>query len=459
MKTTKTILKNIFPTFLLFTLCLSSVSSFGQKTDHREEVRALFWGANDKHANDTFVPEKWENESAVIIFQKILYQYRKLSKRRFVESESLRRRIKLQDQSAIDEYSEFTISNPYKDQKYSRYKWEKSIAELKIIKPDGTINEVDMSQAIKVDANGNTNAEKIAIPGLEPGDILDFYYYTGNTEYVLTSKSFNPLVSTLSAAYPIVEQELVFEIDNEIFFSAQVYNGAPQLKSVTSKDDDFKVYKMVDKDRAKNEDLRWYYSLREEPVLKSQVHLVVKDKYLDQWLNLKGNRGERQYSISKDELLQRYKEAFKFGSLSSANKNEYKNLLKTEKDKRKILQEVYDQERYDRVMRFLEPMTLIQEDIKPHIYDIAFSGFPTDRGMMGYMAKFCDELDIDFEVLVIARRDISELKDLLLEDEVEYLLKVNLEEPIYLSNWYVSQLGKWLLFRLQHTLITIPLKH
>ena len=61
----------------------------------------------------------------------------------------------------------------------------------RIFKPDGRVVEVDMKQAL-TESTGKKGKEaaqhKIAIPGLEVGDVLDYFYYTelyflGNQQY------------------------------------------------------------------------------------------------------------------------------------------------------------------------------------------------------------------------------------------------------------------------------------
>ena len=56
---------------LLLALC-GSIASAQKSSDKAEET---YWGANDTYKNATDVPDKWKNESAVIIYKFENYSY------------------------------------------------------------------------------------------------------------------------------------------------------------------------------------------------------------------------------------------------------------------------------------------------------------------------------------------------------------------------------------------------
>ena len=61
-------MKKILPVLLLF---ISAVVSAQDK----DEVVKMFWGINDAEAKATEVPDKWKDESAVILYE-YNYYYR-----------------------------------------------------------------------------------------------------------------------------------------------------------------------------------------------------------------------------------------------------------------------------------------------------------------------------------------------------------------------------------------------
>src|SRR5690349_11068935 len=124
------------------------------------------------------VPDNWTQESAVIIAQKIDYAYvRKTMSSGMTIKEYVRKRIRLQDKNALEKFSEFY---------YATYGKKTDVA-YSIIKASGKVIPVNLSKGIEVDKDvdnvyrpiyltRNTSFFKIAIPDLEIGDIIDYYY-------------------------------------------------------------------------------------------------------------------------------------------------------------------------------------------------------------------------------------------------------------------------------------------
>src|SRR6476661_10165705 len=86
----------------------------------------------------TAVPDKWKNESAVIIGQKTEYLFTRVSLNRNSAvvriNEYIHKRIKLQDKNALEKFSTFYYVTMGKD----------GSAEYKIIKANGREENVDM---------------------------------------------------------------------------------------------------------------------------------------------------------------------------------------------------------------------------------------------------------------------------------------------------------------------------
>src|SRR5690349_13818246 len=92
---------------------------------------------------ETAVPEKWKNESAVIIGQKTEYLFTRLSLSRSSAvvriHEYIHKRIKLQDKNSLETFSTFYYVTMGSDGK----------AEYKVIKANGKEVNIDMSKAIE----------------------------------------------------------------------------------------------------------------------------------------------------------------------------------------------------------------------------------------------------------------------------------------------------------------------
>jgi hypothetical protein len=179
------------------------------------------------------VPDKWKIESAVILAQKIDYAYlRKSMANVMTIREYVRKRIKLQDKNALENFSEFYYG--CMEETDVAYSVIKITVEVKI----------DLSNAIEVNKDvpgiykpiyltSNTSFYKLAIPDLEIGDIIDFHYESA--EDVALQKGygeFTPYVFTLTYNYPVLYQKFQFDLDKGTNAMFKSYNGAPNSGKV-----------------------------------------------------------------------------------------------------------------------------------------------------------------------------------------------------------------------------------
>ncbi len=185
----------------------------------------------------TAVPDKWKNESAVIIGQKTEYLFtRVLSGRNYTTivriNEYIHKRIKLQDKNALEKFSTFYYVTMGKD----------GSAEYKIIKTNGKEETVDMKTAVEDDKDIdpvykpifyslNIKSLKIAIPDLEVGDIID-YILRSTIDWDMKAEGigFKPFIFSLTNNYPTMYQQYRFTMVNGMKVQYRNYNGAPNLQ-------------------------------------------------------------------------------------------------------------------------------------------------------------------------------------------------------------------------------------
>ncbi|MEP7237672.1 MAG: DUF3857 domain-containing protein, partial [Ferruginibacter sp.] len=233
--------------------------------------------------NVTTVPEKWKNESAVIIGMKEEYLFKRQALRgKNVTGvnikEYVHKRIKLQDKNAVEKFSTFYYVTMGSDGK----------AQYTVIKSDGKKTDIDMKSAIEEEQDIpdiykpiffklKVKSMKIAIPDLEVGDIID---YTINSTLDWDMKTeginFTPFIFSLANNYPTLYQQYRFTMANGMKVKYRSYNGAPNLKfdgkaSVYGERESYLSYFFLDKDREKSTDERWSYELRSTPSVKFRV--------------------------------------------------------------------------------------------------------------------------------------------------------------------------------------------
>ena len=137
--------------------------------------------------------------------------------------------VKINDTNAAEYFTEFSV-DPFTihESKNFVYYSIKPAFGARIIKPDGTVNIVDMSQALTVTlGKDNKDAEyKVAIPGLQPGDILDYFYYT---EYWCDEFSMPDFRIYLLAIYPTRDLIVDIRVADRLALEYGAYNGAPKI--------------------------------------------------------------------------------------------------------------------------------------------------------------------------------------------------------------------------------------
>lgn len=239
----------------------------------------------EKEFEATAVPDKWKNESAVIIGQKTEYLFSRVvqGKNPYVVriQEYIHKRIKLQDKNSLEKYSTFYYATMGKD----------GNAQYKIIKANGKENEVNMSSAIEEEQDipaiyksillkSNFKKMKMAIPDLEVGDIVDF---TIKSSYDWDMKQegiqFTPFIFSLANTYPTMFQQYRFTMADGMKVQYRAFNGAPNIKydpktSVFGDKNSYLSYYFLDKDREKMNEERWNLEYRNTPTVKFRVILL-----------------------------------------------------------------------------------------------------------------------------------------------------------------------------------------
>jgi len=83
-------------------LCLLVFATISMTSQNRQEIKIkkIFWGQNDTQKGNVDVPEKWQNESAIILYQEYFHDYHKFAKKVRYTS-SLRMRVKILDKAMI----------------------------------------------------------------------------------------------------------------------------------------------------------------------------------------------------------------------------------------------------------------------------------------------------------------------------------------------------------------------
>ena len=412
---------------LLFLFVLLYTATYSQDKD---EIRDLFWNPSDVYKKATETPEKWKNESAVVLYKYEYYNY-KNSGAKVVYVSAIRKRIKLQDQAAIKEFSEFSFNDKFYSKLGYSYKKGSTFFGVKIIKPNGKEIEIDVEkEAKKLDEE-----KKIAITNLEIGDILDYYYYSFEP-FATTNMSFDPVENTLGDVYPVMNKKISILAENDFYLNMNTYNGAPEFKEVIGKKKYIKEYVLEAKDIEKNDFPRWFYPMVEMPCYKFQVYFArnggfVNYRYADVFLPEPDTYLKK--TVTKDDIFNYYKTKYSaIGDLDIIKTFLKGKVFTNDSDKVKA---VYNFARHQFYTQYIEAAIIKEADIfYPYgLFGNSLIYLSDQQSFIQYFMAFLKEYKIDYDIVLGTGRENGSLEDLLIRENVKVLIKVNTETPLYLQ--------------------------
>src|SRR5690606_20274685 len=107
---------------------------------------------------------------------------------------------------------------------------------------------------------------KLAIPGLEVNDIIDYCYSIENPQTIANHQyAFPELMIPLNSVYPTVKRKIEFHVENSFNINFNNQNGAPDLREQLDTKSGFKVFYFEDIEREKYEEEKWIYIYRNTP--------------------------------------------------------------------------------------------------------------------------------------------------------------------------------------------------
>lgn len=413
---------------LLTAACLhAQTPGFNANSKRHDELRKEIWDNNNKDFAATVVPVKWKDESAVIIAQANILSYRKTVLINNLNYNSyVHKRVKLQDTKAVEKFAEHTI--PANGQ-YGLTQFE-FYAGFKIIKSDGRVIEVPLSTAVKNSRKLNSQSMdeyKLAIPNLEVGDILDYYMAQDRT-ITLYSKyfAFDPVIFELNEDYPIMKRSISFEVLRRCYINAISLNGAPELVFKEDKERDKNFYVLQDANREAVKDTRWLYPYRDLPSIKFKVSYAsaATAAYSVGFL---GEPGIIKSSVTADEVKSLVSSVFGYTSIYMPMlKSEMNKYNKGLKDTDKLAREAFYRLRH--ILRIKDAET-----------NLLNKGNDNEDGgsltLLSTLSAYYRAKKIDHQIIIGIPRNISVLNDLILENELTFMIKVNTPKPFYIGRF------------------------
>lgn len=245
MRSVSVVLSVIF-LFNVFTVNAQSKAAIKYR-EESEELRKNVWAWQKPAFAIKDIPAQFASASKVIIAQHTelnvaskskmehygLLAFR--SKKEQTITEVKRMMIKLNDKKALEDYSELGFKQFEKRSSLYKKDGTTIYVGVRIIKPDGTIREIDADEIVLTKDEKKEKEARLAIPDLLTGDIIDFFVAT--EEVITNDYSIHPYNIVLFDEAPVLYSSFHGELGKGYAVKYRSYNGAPELSVSTNKDD------------------------------------------------------------------------------------------------------------------------------------------------------------------------------------------------------------------------------
>lgn len=272
--------------FVAFWAVMANASVYADDyKDYAKKVRNAVWNWDIDSFNEYTVPDKYSGESAVVIarHQRIeAFGNVKMGMDVFMNYTNTDRiMIKLNDKGALDRFSGLSFQEEAKSPGFFFSYKSKTIMGARIIKPDGSIREID----VDADAVGITEGKdekeifkKLALKDLEAGDILDYFY---SEEVKEEGVNLYPHTFAFFFEYPTLSYSVECILGKKMTATYRSLNGAPAFEESEEGEKlklsaERKDLPVIEGDM---EEVRWLSYYRSLPVIRLSIINSAKRSY------------------------------------------------------------------------------------------------------------------------------------------------------------------------------------
>lgn len=430
---------------LLFTCLLTASQLFAQdKLSYAEKAAQLqkqIWGTEAPEFKATKIPENLTNESAVILARSYNSQRTTNGKVKFmivtaaittktVKVNTLHERVKINDKSALENYSKLEYQKKL-DRTISLgivkfTNTQNTYLGVKIVKPDGKEVLVNTSEEVMLKNESKDQKGKLAISGLEVGDILDYYISSVEINEDTQNDSYknNDDVFILVDEYPVLYYSIDFQFNKKVNVKYITANGAPDFQESRNDAGDILLSLKV-RNLPKYQSQLWNSPLRQYPYVEvgsSFTNIYNMAHKRDSEINsrnsmLAGNKAVYQKAFAEfedfDLAQKRLKEYF----------NGNKALKAAPLDS--VMKVLYDQ------WKFITFSTYAGNELE-NISNMNYRK-PNSKVACIALGMILTDMKIDHEVLMVASRNSNSLSNVFTTDDFEAMIRINTPTPMYMA--------------------------
>jgi hypothetical protein len=419
-------------TILISTACAAANAQDFIDEDFLDNIEANAKFVMDESAaafSTNQTPAKWNEASGVVIGYRRSILFDKKNSGGFFTArqknvfffEKVRFKVLLHDKSAVQTFSEI----------YFRYSDKEDGFVARIIKQDGSTMPVNLKEAVELESNGDipeffksffdqtsgaaSRYYKVAVPNLEPGDILEYASYTKSKLDVRGSGyvEFDPQYEVCSKAYPVMYNEIDIETDDKSFFKSLSLNGAPEFKKEPGSTPDFFQYVFIDRDRDVEKDVNFINRLQVYPVVKFQVIYANSENAKGLLI---GGKGELKAGFEKEELARKAWENYQnTGDSWMTNTYTVQTFVNAAwADLKKMgAKDWADAQYVKNIYYYIRNKVVFQNN------------YLSDKVWAYIFGSLLYQRDIKSDLIISTSNSIGKLKDVLFDQEIHYAIKIN----------------------------------
>lgn len=428
---------------LLFGCLLITAKLNGQdKLPYAEKAAKLqkeIWGAPVPEFKATAIPEKFEKESAVVIARSYSAQRSSNSKLKFmlitagvaiktVKVNTFHERVKINDKSALEDFS--TIAYQKKLDKTVNMlivkfaNTQNTFIGAKIIKPDGKEVVINTSEEVLTQNETKDQQGKLAISGLQVGDILDYYVCTVDVSEQADGDRYkdNDNIFSLVDEYPVLYYSIDFQFSKNVKVKYIYANGAPHFTESRNSDGDLLLSVQL-RDLPKYKSQLWSSPMRQYPYIEIGSSYTLDPKTMGDNLISKqssmfeGNKVVFQDSFVEyadfDKLVKKAKDFF--GSTKAMKEAPLDTLMKV----------LYDQWKFTTFGEYTENQMSEVGDINYRRANNKWAAIT--------LSIILTDMKVDHEVLLVASRNSNSLENSYTMNDFDAMIRVNGPRPIYMA--------------------------
>jgi len=400
------------------------------------QIQKDVWGTAAPEFKVTTVPANLANEGAVVLARAFSLQRTSKARLKFMviaaglaartsKVTTYHERVKINDKSALEAFS--TIEYQKKLDKTTTFLFNKMMdvantyIGAKIIKPNGSENIVNTGEEVLLKNEQKDQKGKLAIPGLQVGDILDYYITNIDVSETGEGNSFkdNDNLFVLADEYPVLYFSLDFQYSKKVRVQYICANGAPKFEESNNDADDLLMSLKV-RNLPKYQSQLWTSPLRQYPYIEvGSSYSLLPARYQP---DPNATRFENNEIVFESSFLEYSgfnvpEEKLKdfFGSHKNVKNAPLDSLVKV----------LYDEWKFEVFCTYLGDEL---KDISNINYRSAQS-----RHAAAVMSMMLTDLGVDNSVLLVAPRNSNSLENVYNPEDMDAMILINTQTPIYLA--------------------------